>query len=206
MSSVHVGVETFNTSVTVPDDADSASVVATADETSFDNTIWLRARMRDARRIPFGAFPINESVGGSFALNFNLMGLGSTTTGEDFRVPLLGLVNGATLDGVTMTFVPKDNPTRTAGTTPGTNVSIIVARYQLGSEVTPAVASVVGTASYTPVSAGNYGNGKMKLLTLSGLAHTIDTTGYAYMLIVTDEDGADATAGNIYLTFAVNYS
>jgi hypothetical protein len=68
------------------------------------------------------------------------------------------------------------------------------------------VPTVLGTATYTPVDLADYTNGKVKSVSITGLGHTVNATGYAYFIDVDDEDGANAIAGNAFVAFTTNYT
>lgn len=205
MSSIYAGADTYPASPVLPDDGDPASAAGIgrpALETAMDRTTWLRARMRDPKLVTFSSVGYVESSGGIFLRDFNFMDVYTTASGGTLRVQLPDLVHGASLDGATILFVPAAH-----GSLPGTNIKLRISRTSLAYNVTPAVPTVLGTATYSPVSLPDYVNGKIKTLTLSGLAHTINATGYAYYLDVEDETGGGgATSGNAFLAFAANYT
>lgn len=205
MSSIYAGADTYPASPVLPDDGDPASAAGIgrpALETAMDRTTWLRARMRDPKLVTFSSVGYVESSGGIFLRDFNFMDVYTTASGGTLRVQLPDLVHGASLDGVTVLFVPDNGHTGL----PATNITIKVSRSSLAYNVTPAVPTVLGSATYTPVSLPDYVNGKVKALSITGLAHTVNATGYAYFLDIEDEDGVDSLDGNAYMAFTTNYT
>jgi len=205
MSSSYTPIETtYHTSATVADDGDAAAVtiLSATDETALDNAAWCRGQLRKSRIMTFGSQSYVESAAGTFLRDFNFIDLYTTASGETLRVQIPNLVHGDSLDGVTVLFVPK---TTHVGL-PGTNITIRVSRVALAYNVTPAVPTVLGTATYTPVDLADYTNGKVKSVSITGLGHTVNATGYAYFIDVDDEDGANAIAGNAFVAFTTNYT
>lgn len=203
--SIYTPAETYHPTVTVADDGDPAmaSTVEASVESALDNAAWVRGQLRKPRLITFASVGYCESSAGAFVRDFNLMNVYTSVKGKTMRVQLPDLVDGNTLDGVTMIFVPKD--TGRGGLLPNTNLSITVSRTAMAAAGTPAAPTVLGTASYTPVSYPNYIDTKYKAVTLSGLAHTLTPLTHVYYLDVNDEDGANAVANNAYVAFAINY-
>jgi hypothetical protein len=109
--------------------------------------------------------------------------------------------HGATLTSVELRFTPVGGHSNL----PAGNISISLTKY------TPAVGGAIGagtvlaSATYSPVSLGDYNNGNIKSLTISPGA-VIDSASSFYSFTLADESGANAVAGNAYHALVMAYT
>lgn len=181
------------------DDGDPATVagLVATDEAALDRT----EQFTRPKLVPLGAYSFVSGVG-DFQLSFDRMGLYTTPgTGDICRVPMIGLVQGATITSIDVIFLPEV----THAGNPGTPPAVALVRWSVAPDAVPGAVDVVDTATYAPAVFPDYINGETKRIEMA-MSHVVDVEGYVYQIQITDESGANALPGNEYIAYRVNYS
>jgi hypothetical protein len=123
------------------------------------------------------------------AVNFAFRDTKAASPGTIWLMPLTKLINGATLTKIDMSIDPANGRAGNLGTCP---------KFEIFTQTTAGVTASLGTS--TDATAGVIpAYEAIHNLTKSGLASVIDTTTYAYWLVVTGESGANYTQNLLYL-------
>ncbi len=203
MSTLYAGNHAFPTPIEIADDGDPAAMAinGAAIEGLADRTVWLRNQMRRVRMIPVGAaaYSVNS---GTVTLSYTYLALVATSVGGAVvKIPLTDLVHSATISAVELIFIPDGGHAALPAVLP----AVTLARFQIVVGNAAAAPGVIVTDSYVPDNLAEYENATFKSI-MATTSHVVDIEEYVYQVIIEDESGANALAGNTFYAVRVYYS